>query len=165
MPRRPDPAPNPTNDDAPRPGLLAIGDLAARTGLSVSAIRFYETQGLVAPLRNAGRHRRYLRSDIRRLSFVLIAQRLGFTLPEIRTALAGLPQGRTPTVRDWEQIGRSIRVQLDERIALMSKLRDRLDGCIGCGCLSLKKCALYNPADRIAAKGPGPRYLMGDSHK
>ncbi|MBL9055350.1 MAG: redox-sensitive transcriptional activator SoxR [Rhodobacteraceae bacterium] len=144
---------------------LSIGDLAARTGLSVPAIRHYETLGLLAPLRNAGGHRRYDRSDIRRLSFVRIAQGLGFPLAELAQVLAGLPQGRPPSRQDWAQIGSGFRVQIDARIAALEGLRDRLDGCIGCGCLSLDKCALWNPGDAAARHGPGPRWLMGDRHE
>lgn len=151
--------------DAPklRPtDLLSIGQLAARTGMSVSAIRFYETRGLIAPMRNAGRQRRFLRSDIRRISFVQIAQQIGFTIEEIRDLLASLPQGRTPTLKDWDSISRGFRRELDQRIAAMTRMRDNLDSCIGCGCLSLKKCQLYNPADRVRRHGPGPRLLLGD---
>lgn len=143
---------------------LSIGDLAARTGLSVPAIRHYETLGLLAPLRNAGGHRRYDRSDIRRLSFVRIAQGLGFPLAELAQVLAGLPQGRPPSREDWSRIGSGFRAQIDARIAALEGLRDKLDGCIGCGCLSLDKCALWNPEDRAARHGPGPRWLMGDRH-
>jgi len=141
---------------------LTIGDLAERTGLAVSAIRFYETKGLVTPARSTGRQRRYLRSDIRRLSFVLIAQQLGFSIEDIRAALATLPAGRAPTQKDWERISRNFRGKLDERIARMTRLRDYLDGCIGCGCLSLKKCALVNPADGLKRYGSGPRSVLGD---
>lgn len=140
--------------------LLTIGELARRTGLSVSAIRFWEEKGLVEALRTRGGQRRFLRSDIRRLSFALIAQQLGFSLEAIRVELAGLPRGRTPTLADWNRISRGFRRQLDARIAAMERMRDRLDKCIGCGCLSLRKCALYNPDDRMAAEGPGPRYLV-----
>ncbi len=141
---------------------LSIGEVAERTGLSVSAIRFYETRGLVEPVRNAGGQRRYRRSDIRRLSFILIAQQLGFSLEEIGTRLSGLPRGRTPTKSDWARISRAFRDALDERIEMTTRMRDRLDGCIGCGCLSLSNCALYNPDDRAARLGSGPRYLLGD---
>ena len=141
---------------------LAIGQVAKRTGLSVSAIRFYETRGLVTPIRDAGGQRRYLPSDIRRLSFVLIAQQLGFSLEDICLALKGLPEGRTPTKRDWTRISQSFRQALQDRINMMTRVRDRLDGCIGCGCLSLTKCRLYNPADRASRLGAGPRYLLGD---
>lgn len=142
--------------------MLTIGDVSDRTGLAVSAIRFYEEKGLVTPLRTEAGQRRFLRSDIRRLSFVKIAQGLGFTIEEIRTQLAGLPLGRTPTKADWARISRGFRAELDTRIARMTELRDRLDGCIGCGCLSLKSCRLYNPDDRARRHGTGPRYLMGD---
>ena len=141
---------------------LTIGQVAKRTGLSVSAIRFYETQGLVTPLRNVGGQRRFLPSDIRRLSFVLIAQQLGFPLEEISARLKGLPEGRTPTKRDWARISRAFRQALQDRIDIMTRMRDRLDGCIGCGCLSLANCALYNADDRAGRFGAGPRYLLGD---
>ncbi|MGR3661560.1 MAG: redox-sensitive transcriptional activator SoxR [Paracoccaceae bacterium] len=144
-------------------GGLSIGQLAGRTGLAVSAIRFYEEKGLVSPLRNAGGQRRYDRADIRRLSFVMISQQLGFSLGEIRELFRGLPEGRTPTKADWTRISKVFRVTLDQRIETMTLLRDKLDGCIGCGCLSLSNCALYNPDDRASAKGSGPRYLMGDT--
>ena len=140
--------------------LLPIGDLARRTGLSVSAIRYYEGKGLIEPHRTGGNQRRFLRSDIRRLSFILIAQRLGLTLGEIEAQLISLPHGRPPNARDWSAISRAIRDQLDARIAELERARDNLDGCIGCGCLSLKKCALYNPDDTLAAKGPGPRNVI-----
>lgn len=140
--------------------LISIGQLADRTGLSVSAIRFYETKGLVNPMRNSGRQRRFLRSDIRRLSFVLIAQQLGLPLREIEDVLAKLPKSRTPTQKDWNRISRAIRKALDDQIAKLTRTRDNLDGCIGCGCLSLKKCKLYNPDDRAAARGAGPQYLL-----
>jgi MerR family redox-sensitive transcriptional activator SoxR len=142
---------------------LSIGQIADRTGLAVSAIRFYEDQGLVRPHRNAGGQRRYDRADIRRLSFVMIAQRLGFTLAEIRAQFAALPEGRTPTKADWSKISRRFGSELDDRIAGLTALRARLDKCIGCGCLSLKQCHLYNRQDTAADKGQGPRYLLGDS--
>ncbi len=143
--------------------LLSIGDLADRTGLSVSAIRFYETKGLVTPARNAGGQRRFLRSDIRRLSFVLIAQELGFTIAEISEYLKGLPDGRSPTKADWTRISKTFRHSLDRKIETLTRLRDRLDGCIGCGCLSLESCALYNPEDRAGRSGTGPRFVVGPS--
>ncbi|MBX7526344.1 redox-sensitive transcriptional activator SoxR [Qipengyuania vesicularis] len=139
--------------------LLSIGDLARRTGLSVSAIRFYEEKGLVEAHRTAGNQRRFPRSDIRRLSFVLIAQRLGLTLAEIEEALSGLPQGRTPNSADWKRISGEVRTRIDAQIAALEKVRNNLDGCIGCGCLSLKKCALYNADDEAGADGAGPRVL------
>lgn len=141
---------------------LSIGALADRTGLAVSAIRYYEEQGLVHPWRNAGGQRRFHRADIRRLSFVMIAQQFGFTLPQIRAQLDQLPGGRAPTAADWAKISLTFRGHLDQRIATLTKLRDNLDGCIGCGCLSLETCKLYNPDDVARKKGTGPRYLMGD---
>ena len=141
--------------------LLSIGQLADRTGLSISAIRFYETKGLVAPLRNAGGQRRFHRSDIRRLSFVMIAQQLGLPIRDIVAALEQLPEGRTPTQKDWTKISRDFRDELDNRIAALERMRDNLDSCIGCGCLSLKKCALYNPDDKASVHGAGPRYIIG----
>ena len=144
------------------PPLLTIGELARRTGLSVSAIRFYEGRGLVEPVRTGGNQRRFLRSDIRRLSFALIAQRCGLTLAEIESELAQLPLGRSPTRGDWAAISTRLRARLDARIAMLEATRDRLDGCIGCGCLSLDTCALYNPGDRAARAGAGPRFLLGD---
>jgi len=141
---------------------FSIGQVAARTGLAVSAIRFYESRGLVRPLRDAGGRRRFRPSDIRRLSFVLIAQQLGFTLDDIREELALLPDGRTPTRHDWARISRSFGRVLDERIGAMQRLRERLDGCIGCGCLSLAHCTLYNPGDRAGERGSGPRFVLDD---
>ena len=141
---------------------LSIGDLAARTGLSVSAIRFYEQKGLITPDRNEGNQRRYEGSDIRRLSFILIAQQIGLSIEQIKDAMASLPEGRTPTKADWTKISRGFRKTLDERIAMMERMRERLDGCIGCGCLSLKICSLYNPDDKAYRLGVGPRYLVSD---
>ena len=141
---------------------ISIGQLADRTGLAVSAIRYYETQKLVSPERNAGGQRRFLRSDIRRLSFVQIAQKFGFSISQIRETFEALPDGRTPTKADWTKISHSFRDELDERIETLTNLRDKLDGCIGCGCLSLKSCALYNKQDKAGKLGTGPRYLMGD---
>jgi MerR family redox-sensitive transcriptional activator SoxR len=141
---------------------LTIGAVAGRTGLAVSAVRYYEAEGLVVPWRNAGGQRRFERADIRRLSFVKIAQQFGFTLPQIKAQLDSLPGGRTPTAADWARLSAGFRVELDARIAAMERLRDTLDSCIGCGCLSLTACALYNPADTAASKGAGARYLMGD---
>lgn len=141
---------------------LTIGTIAQRTGLALSAIRYYEAQGLIRPWRNSGGQRRYERADLRRLSFVMIAQQFGFSLPEIRTILDELPGGRTPTREDWAGISQGFRAALDARIETLERLRDNLDGCIGCGCLSLPNCALYNPRDAASEKGAGPRYLMGD---
>jgi MerR family redox-sensitive transcriptional activator SoxR len=140
--------------------LLTIGELAARTGIAVSAVRFYEGKGIVHPIRTRGNQRRFLRSDIRRVSFALIAQQLGLTLPEIAGELATLPEGRTPTGEDWARISRGIRVRIELRVAQLQRTLDDLDGCIGCGCLSLKKCALYKPDDRAGTSGAGPRFIL-----
>jgi MerR family redox-sensitive transcriptional activator SoxR len=142
---------------------LSIGQLSTRTGIAISAIRYYETQGLIHPDRNVGGHRQFQRSDIRRLSFVRIAQQFGFTIDQIGVQLQLLPEARTPTKADWKKISKNFRTALDQRIETLTNLRDNLDGCIGCGCLSLKKCRLYNPEDTAAIKGDGPRYLLGDS--
>ena len=142
--------------------LLTIGALARRTGMSVSAIRYYEARGLVSAIRTGGNQRRFLRSDIRRLSFALIGQQLGLTLGEIEAELATLPHGRAPTQSDWQAISARIHAALDAKIRMLERTRDLLDGCIGCGCLSLERCALYNPGDRAARAGAGPRFLLGD---
>lgn len=144
-----------------RPSGLSIGYVARRTGLAVSAIRFYEEAGLVAPDRDRGGRRVFSRGDIRRLSFVLIAQRLGFSLGDIRTALEGLPEGRNPTRGDWTRLAEAFGAEIDARIEGLSRLRTRLDSCIGCGCLSLDTCALYNPEDKAARAGTGPRFVLG----
>ena len=145
---------------APNPAQgLTIGDLSDRTGLAVSAIRFYETHGIVHPVRNAGGHRRYGRHDLRRLSFTMAAQQLGFPLADIARHLAALPAHKAPTKADWARIGREFRSDIAARIAALQDLSNKLDGCIGCGCLSLKACHLYNPADVRGADGPGPRHL------
>ncbi|GGA05983.1 redox-sensitive transcriptional activator SoxR [Neptunicoccus cionae] len=141
---------------------ISIGTLSDRTGVAVSALRYYETQNLLFPERNSGGQRRFLRADIRRVSFILIAQTFGFSIAQIKEQLDRLPQGRTPTKRDWSRISTHFKSHLDEKIAALESMRDKLDGCIGCGCLSLQSCALYNPADKAATKGTGPRYLMGD---
>lgn len=139
--------------------LLPIGELSKRTGLSVSAIRFYEGKGLVEPIRTGGNQRRFLRSDIRRLSFILIAQQLGLALADIEQELSQLPHGRTPTAHDWKRISGRVRKEIDAKITMLEKTRGDLDGCIGCGCLSLSRCKLYNRDDSAAAGGPGPRVL------
>ena len=143
-----------------RATFITIGQLSRRTGVAVSALRFYEGKGLLNPLRTSGNQRRYLNSDIRRVSFILIAQRLGLGLAEIEAQLAKLPGGRNPTLRDWQRISRAMRAQIETRIALLQRTRDTLDGCIGCGCLSLAKCRLYNKDDRLAQRGPGPRAVL-----
>jgi len=144
------------------PATLSIGQLARRTGLSVSAIRYYEARGLVRPTRGSGNQRRFLRADIRRLSFALIAQQLGLSLAEIEAELSALPREQAPTLADWRAIGARMRGALAARIAMLQRTHELLDGCIGCGCLSLDRCALYNPNDRAAKAGPGPRFLLGD---
>jgi MerR family redox-sensitive transcriptional activator SoxR len=144
------------------PVTLSIGQLARRTGISVSAIRFYEARGLVRAARGPGNQRRFARSDIRRLSFALIAQQLGLSISEIETALSTLPHDEAPTRADWRAIGARMRGVLEARIATLQRTQELLDGCIGCGCLSLDRCALYNPNDRAARAGPGPRFLLGN---
>lgn len=141
---------------------IAIGRLAARTGLSVSAIRFYEEAGLIASTRDSAGRRQFAAADIRRLSFVIVAQKLGFSLREIRRQLDTLPDKRAPNVQDWARISANFRADIETRIATLEALRDQLADCIGCGCLSLSKCALSNQSDRAAASGSGPRYLLGD---
>ena len=143
-----------------RNDLVSIGTLARRTGVAVSAIRYYEERRLLTSLRTAGNQRRFLRSDIRRISFILIAQKLGLGLAQIEAELATLPQGRTPTQTDWQRISRSMRVALDAKIQLLTRTKQKLDQCIGCGCLSLQRCQLYNRDDRAAAGGTGPRYVL-----
>ena len=142
---------------------LSIGEVAERTGVAVSAIRFYEQEGLITARRSDGGQRRFHRDVLRRIAFVRVAQRVGLTLDEIRAALGTLPAARTPTKADWARLSRAWRPQLDDQIAVLQRLRDDLDSCIGCGCLSLKACALYNRDDAAATLGSGPRYLLGDS--
>ncbi len=146
-----------------RDPLLAIGAVSDRTGIAISAIRFYEDKGLVSSVRASSGHRRFRKSVIRRLSFILISQRLGYSLDEIKTQLDRLPNGRTPTERDWNRLAGEFATDIDERIAGLQQLRRKLDGCIGCGCLSLDKCAMWNPDDGASQLGSGPRYLLGDS--
>ncbi len=141
---------------------ISIGRLARRTGSAVSAIRFYEEKGLVFASRdNAGR-RRFITSDIRRISFVLIAQQLGFSLAQIRIQLDTLPHDKAPTLRDWDRISQQFSHDIETRIEKLTRLRDKLTSCIGCGCLSLDKCALYNKEDRASLLGVGPRYILGE---
>ena len=143
-----------------RNDLVSIGTLAKRTGVAVSAIRYYEERRLLTSLRTAGNQRRFLRSDIRRISFILIAQKLGLGLTQIEAELATLPQGRTPTLTDWQRISRSMRTALDAKIQLLTRTKQKLDQCIGCGCLSLSRCQLYNRDDRAAGGGTGPRFVL-----
>lgn len=141
---------------------LPIGVVAARAGVSVAALRFYEQRGLITAARSSGGRRVYARSVLRRLAFIQAAQRVGLTLEEIGRALATLPDGEGPSAQDWRRLSEAWRPLLDERIRLLEGLRDQLDSCIGCGCLSLDRCRLRNPGDAAGAQGPGPRYLLGD---
>ena len=145
------------------PIRLTIGETAARSGVRTSALRYYESLGLIASERTAGDQRRYARETLRRIAVIRAAQLLGLTLREIRLALNELPRGRTPDRHDWQRLSQTWRGSLDQRIADLQALRDRLSGCIGCGCLSLESCALFNPADRAARAGAGARYLVGDA--
>lgn len=147
----------------PLPREITIGQLSTRTGLSVPTLRYYEEQGLVRPNRTAGGQRRYPRSDIRRLSFVQILVRFGFTHREIRARLAKLPENRTPTLEDWSEIATELDSLLAQRIAEMERLKDRLTSCIGCGCLSLTACRLHNDHDHAGKDGPGARYVIRDN--
>lgn len=142
---------------------LTIGEVAERTGLAGSAVRFYEQEGLLTSERTSGNHRIFQRHVIRRLAFIRVAQQVGLSLDEIREALALLPLDQAPTKRQWEVVSRSWRHRLNEQIASLERLRDKLTNCIGCGCLSLSACKLSNPNDAAATLGEGPRYLMGDS--
>ena len=139
--------------------MLAVGELAARSGVAVSALHYYESRGLIHAARSAGNQRRYPRAALRRVAFIRAAQQLGVGLAEIGEALAQLPEQRTPTKADWARLSSHWRAQLDARIAALQALRDRLDGCIGCGCLSLRACALYNPQDECGLKGSGAMRL------
>ncbi|HEY7223460.1 MAG TPA: redox-sensitive transcriptional activator SoxR [Micromonosporaceae bacterium] len=139
--------------------LLTVGEVAARSGVAASALRFYEAEGLLPATRTTGNQRRYPRHVLRRLAFIRAAQNIGLSLDEITAALASLPDGRTPTRADWARLSRGWRARLDEQIAALTKLRDGLEECIGCGCLSLQRCAVSNPADVSAGSGPGAAYL------
>ena len=143
--------------------MFSVGDVAARSGVATSALRFYEANGLIVSERTASGHRRYAADVMRRVGFIKVAQRVGLSLGEIKAALDSLPSGRTPNRREWARLAASWQPILDERIALLESMKEQLDGCIGCGCLSLDTCALYNPDDIAAARGAGPRYLLGDS--
>lgn len=144
---------------APGARSLSVGELAARSGIAVSAVHFYERKGLIAGWRTGGNQRRYDRAALRRIAIVKVAQQLGIPLAEIKKRLDALPADRTPAKADWARLAALWRADLDRRIAQLMKLRDNLDGCIGCGCLSVEACPLRNPADAAAAEGPGPRYL------
>ena len=142
---------------------FSVGEVAKRAGVATSALRFYEANGLIAGERTDAGHRRYRADVMRRVGFIKVAQRVGLSLEEIRAALDSLPASRTPNRRDWARLARSWQPVLDERIAMLEAMKEKLDGCIGCGCLSLDTCALYNPDDVAAARGAGPRFLLGDS--
>lgn len=143
--------------------MLTIGEVATRSGLAVSAIRFYADTGLIRAERSPAGHRRFERSTLRRVAFIQTCQRLGYPLERIAELLDGLPSGRTPTESDWSAMAEDFVGEIDDRIAELVRLRDSLDSCIGCGCLSLQRCAIWNPEDRASRLGVGPRYLRGDS--
>ena len=145
--------------------VLTISEVSHRSGVAASALRFYEEKGLITSERAGSGHRRYQRAVLRRIAFVVFAQRLGMTLDEVGAELAKLPQGRVPEGRDWAKLSGRWSERIDERIAELQRLRVGLTECIGCGCLSLDKCQFANAADRIASRGPGPRYWMGDKRR
>ena len=147
----------------PAAPTLTIGALSARTGVAPSALRYYEAEGLIRATRGSGGQRRFARDTIRRVSFIRVAQQVGLSLGEVRDALDTLPERRTPTHDDWARLSAAWRPRIEAQIALLERLRDRLAGCIGCGCLSLEACAFLNPGDQAAARGTGARYLLGDS--
>jgi MerR family redox-sensitive transcriptional activator SoxR len=142
--------------------LLTIGEVARRSGVATSALRYYEVLGLMTSQRAQSGHRRYPRQVLRRIAFIVFAQRVGLSLEEIAAELAQLPAHRAPGGRDWSRLSRQWTARVDERIAELQRLKVGLTGCIGCGCLSLERCALANPLDRAARLGPGPRYWLGD---
>ena len=152
----------PQFDCASPGGTLSVGEVAKRSGVAVSTLHFYETKGLIRSLRTEGNQRRYPRGVLRRVAVIKVAQRTGIPLASIQAALARLPDGRAPTAEDWAALSRAWRTELDERILRLTQLRDQLDDCIGCGCLSLKTCPLRNPQDALSAQGPGPRLLESD---
>ncbi|MFY1597140.1 redox-sensitive transcriptional activator SoxR [Micromonospora sp. DT46] len=139
---------------------LTIGQLSVRSGVAPSALRYYERLGLIRAERTGGNQRRYARTELRRVAFVRISQQVGISLEEIREALDSLPASRTPSAEDWARLSATWRERLNEKIRLMTKLRDDLDGCIGCGCLSLQRCTLNNPGDSLAGEGPGARLVL-----
>ena len=142
--------------------MLTVGELADRSGVATSALRFYEERGLIASERAGDGHRRYGRAVLRRIAFIVFAQRVGLTLDEIGAELAKLPGDRAPNRRDWSRLSSAWSSRIDDRIAELERLKAGLTECIGCGCLSLARCKLANPGDRVAARGPGPRYWIGD---
>jgi MerR family redox-sensitive transcriptional activator SoxR len=139
---------------------LTVGQLASRSGVAVSALHFYEAQGLIRSRRTSGNQRRYLRDTLRRVAFIRASQRVGIPLRAIKDALAELPDSRTPTRADWVRLSAAWRADLDDRIAQLERLRDDLSDCIGCGCLSIDRCRLANPSDVLGNQGPGPRVLL-----
>lgn len=141
---------------------LTVGEVAARSGVAASAIRYYEAEGLIRGRRTPGNQRRYSRAVLRRVAVIKVAQRAGIPLASIREALATLPDGRTPTAADWRRLSAQWKAELEDRITRLTRLRDQLEGCIGCGCLSLEICPLRNPGDALADQGPGPRLLDPD---
>ncbi len=143
---------------------LTVGEVAARSGVAVSALHFYESAGLITSWRNQGNQRRYAREVLRRVGVIRVAQRAGISLAAIREALRTLPDERTPTREDWTRLSAGWRADLSDRIERLTRLRDQLDGCIGCGCLSLGVCPLYNPADKLGKLGPGPQILDPEPH-
>jgi MerR family redox-sensitive transcriptional activator SoxR len=149
-------------DPSQREALLSVGQVAERSGVAVSTLHFYEAKGLIHSRRNPGNQRRYPREVLRRVAIIKVAQRLGIPLASIGEALATLPQGHPPSAADWNRLSAQWQRELDERIAQLSKLRDQLTGCIGCGCLSMQECPLRNPWDQLAEQGPGPRLLDPD---
>lgn len=146
-------------------GSLTIGEVAARSGVATSALRFYETKGLIASERTDGNQRRYPRATLRRVALIRAGQEVGLSLAELAGALERLPHDKTPTKTDWERLSKAWRSRLDAQIAELVALRDELTDCIGCGCLSLKSCSIFNPGDVASGLGTGPRYLLGDSRE
>jgi MerR family redox-sensitive transcriptional activator SoxR len=138
---------------------LSVGEVAARSGVAVSTLHYYESEGLIRSWRNQGNQRRYAREVLRRVAVIRVAQRAGISLASIRDALKALPNGRTPTMEDWAHLSSRWKAELDDRISRLTRLRDQLDGCIGCGCLSLSACPLRNAGDKLGKLGPGPRIL------
>lgn len=149
--------------DDPSPAVFSVGEIAERCGIAASAVRYYDDRGLIESIRTPGGQRRFQRDTIRRIAFITAAQAVGRSLDEVADALASLPDERTPTHADWNRVASAWRPRLDEQIDRLVALRDQLDACIGCGCLSLERCAMYNPSDVAARLGPGPRYLLGET--
>lgn len=151
------------SSQAHRDDVLTVGQVADRCGVAPSAVRYYDDEGLIVSTRTSGGQRRFNRETIRRISFILAAQRVGRPLAEVRETLDGLPRNQTPSQADWSRVSTSWRERLDDQIDALTQLRDRLDECIGCGCLSLDRCAIYNPEDKAVSLGKGARFLLGDS--